>query len=484
MILRRALILACILAAGAGVRAAPLGRTYAAPTVPSPRLQNVVGDWTSTEISLIQYRNSITGTDAPTNGTRVEFTLAPDGRYTYSALLQVTSYTCTDSLFAHETGKALVMSERLTLVPATNTLTSKDTCVSRFNYVKQLPLTKRAYQWKVDRLQWGTKLCLRNESVHAQPGCYQLSGRSDSVPTTSADGAAWTHRVSGTKSWLRGVSCRNANACLAVGDSGVILRSRDGGATWTNASLSGFENNVKAVNCTNAGTCVAVGTGTLLHGGNGRLVAQNSDAWLFGLACPTPSACVAVGNGSAIAITADGGATWKVRAPTMSPQLNGVSCISALLCVAVGGSWGEQGIVLTSTDGGATWTRRLTSSTYELDGITCPTARLCVAVGGNSSDGAVLISVDGGITWKAHEPGIDNILQGAALHGVSCTNAGTCVAVGDRGTILTSTDRGASWAGQVAAGGDQVTPLRAVSCASASNCVAVGDRGIIIQLRP
>jgi photosystem II stability/assembly factor-like uncharacterized protein len=492
MILRRALILACILATGAGLRAEPLNRAYAASNlmpatataVTSPRPRNVVGDWTSSEISLIQYRNSITGTDAPTNGTRVELILSPDGRYTYSGLLQVTSYTCTDSLFAQETGKAVVTSERLTLVPATSTLTSKDTCVSRFNYVKQLPVTKRTYQWKVDQIQRGTKLCLRNEDGHARPGCYWRSGGSDAVPTTSTGGAGWTHRVSGTTSWLRGVSCRNANVCLAVGDSGVILRSRDGGATWTNASLPGFEHNVKAVTCTGADTCIAVGTDTVLHGGNGRLVAQNSDAWLFGLDCPTASACVAVGNGSAIAITADGGATWKVRAPTMSPQLNGVDCISALQCVAVGGSWSEDGRILSSADGGRTWTRRLANNKYELDGVSCPTTQLCIAVGGDDADGVILTSTDGGATWKAHDPGIDNILQGNPLHGVACATVHACVAVGDSGTILTSADGGASWTGQVAAGGDPAAPLSAVGCAGANACVAVGDHGIILQLRP
>jgi photosystem II stability/assembly factor-like uncharacterized protein len=486
------MLLACIVAGSAACAGTPPGRTRAAlsrvpaaaPAAASQRPQDAAGAWTSTDISLIQYRNSVTGVDAPTNGTRVDLTLSPDGSYTYSALLQVTSYTCVDSLFARETGTAHVTPDRLTLVPATSTLKSSDSCVSKFNYVKQLPTTKRTYRWKVDRLQRGTKLCLQNERGHAQPGCYWRSGGSDAAPTAGAGGATWRRRSTGTHTWLRSVSCRSANACLAVGDAGIIVRSADGGATWTNASSPGFEHNVRAISCTGAGTCVAVGTDAVLRGsGNGRLAAQDTDAWLFGLDCPTERTCVAVGNGSAIATTADGGATWKVRPPSMSPQLNGVSCPSATQCVAVGGSWSEDGIIMTSADGGATWTRRLANNTYELDGVSCPTTRLCVAVGGGVADGVILTSTDGGATWKAHDPGIDNIVQGTPLRGVTCSVAGSCLAVGDSGTILTSVDGGVSWDGQVAAGGASSTPLYGVSCARASACVAVGDRGIILQLR-
>jgi photosystem II stability/assembly factor-like uncharacterized protein len=106
-----------------------------------------------------------------------------------------------------------------------------------------------------------------------------------------------------------------------------------------------------------------------------------------------------------------------------------------------------------------------------------------VAVGGGVADGVILTSNDGGATWKAHDPGIDNIVQGTPLHGVTCAGAGSCLAVGDSGTILTSVDGGVSWDGQVAASGDSSTPLYGVSCARASACVAVGDRGIILQLR-
>jgi photosystem II stability/assembly factor-like uncharacterized protein len=46
-------------------------------------------------------------------------------------------------------------------------------------------------------------------------------------------GATWTLQSSGTTNWLFGVSFVDANTGTAVGDFGTILRTMNGGATWT-----------------------------------------------------------------------------------------------------------------------------------------------------------------------------------------------------------------------------------------------------------
>jgi photosystem II stability/assembly factor-like uncharacterized protein len=356
--------------------------------------------------------------------------------------------------------------------------------MSRFNYTKQGSLTKRTYRWKVDRFQRGTRLCLRSETKHDETGCYWRTGSPETAPTVDMAGATWTRRHTDVDASLRGVSCRaGGQVCLAGGESGAILASTDGGATWVNATRPAFDENIKGIKCRGASACMAVTPDSILHlDDSGKPAAQGTDAWLLGIDCPD-GACVAVGNGAAVATSADGGATWTPRKTGISNQLNGVSCPTARQCVAVGGSWDEDGIVLITADGGATWTRRLANNRYELDGISCPTPRRCVAVGHGSADGIVLTSADGGATWAGHATGIDNILQGNPLHGVDCLGPGACVAVGDQGTILTSADGGVTWDGQIASGGDRTAALRAVSCASAHACVAVGDDGVVLQLR-
>ena len=50
---------------------------------------------------------------------------------------------------------------------------------------------------------------------------------------TTDGGVTWTRQASGTTDFLNSVSFTDANTGTAVGRSGVILRTTDGGVTWT-----------------------------------------------------------------------------------------------------------------------------------------------------------------------------------------------------------------------------------------------------------
>ena len=80
----------------------------------------------------------------------------------------------------------------------------------------------------------------------------------------------------------------------------------------------------------------------------------------------------------------------------------------------------------------------LTSGTTNaLLGVACPRPSTCVAVGDR---GTLLRSTDGGRTWRRQPSGTTNDLDG-----VACLSPSTCVAVGMAGTILWSTDAGRTW---------------------------------------
>jgi photosystem II stability/assembly factor-like uncharacterized protein len=108
---------------------------------------------------------------------------------------------------------------------------------------------------------------------------------------------------------------------LAVGDGGTILRSGDGGATWTSMIIAG------------AGD---------FHG-------VTSDAWA-GLV-------LAVDSRGGIWSSGDTGVTWA-REAGLGVSLDAVNTTQAgagALAVGSGGA-GEAGTLLTSTDLGAHWT--------------------------------------------------------------------------------------------------------------------------------
>ena len=61
-------------------------------------------------------------------------------------------------------------------------------------------------------------------------------------------------------------------------------------------------------------------------------------------------------------------------------------------------------------DRGATWSFHYPAVTNQnLDGIACPTASRCIAVGSN---GTILKSNDGGVTWTNHKAPTEETLLG------------------------------------------------------------------------
>jgi putative hemolysin len=100
--------------------------------------------------------------------------------------------------------------------------------------------------------------------------------------------------------------------------------------------------------------------------------------------------------------------------------------------------------------------------------VTCPSTSLCVAVG---EDGATLTTTDGGATWR----------QGARrttqlLDGVACPSPSICIATGMAGTLLTSADGGATWRPRTSG---TTTFLHGLACPSASLCLTVGLANIL-----
>ncbi len=90
--------------------------------------------------------------------------------------------------------------------------------------------------------------------------------------------------------------------------------------------------------------------------------------------------CVAVGddgeNFASIIVTSNGGSSWSdSTVPSGVTTLSTVSCPSAAICYAGGGSG-----ILKSSDGGSTWSAQ--DQTFPAQSISCDTIIECTAVGG------------------------------------------------------------------------------------------------------
>jgi len=106
--------------------------------------------------------------------------------------------------------------------------------------------------------------------------------------------------------------------------------------------------------------------------------------------------------------------------------------------VAVGGS----GTIVVSRDGGSTWKLAKSPTSKYIRSIAYGDGTF-VAVGGSSIDGndksVIAVSSDGGSTWKLAKSPTSEYLK-KVVYGNN-----TFVAVGDKGTIVVSSDGGNNW---------------------------------------
>ena len=233
-----------------------------------------------------------------------------------------------------------------------------------------------------------------------------------------------------------------------------------------------------------------------------------SDNSLAGVACGSPTFCVAVGffrDTSAMQTLVEtwNGSTWSAAAganssATEDNQLNGVSCASASFCVAVGnhfdGALGTYQVLIETWDGTA-WsvvpgTPNATdgngATNNHLSGVSCPTTTFCVAVGAyddsvNGGSRTLVETLNGGV-WSLGTS--QNLGTFDYLMGVSCVSSAFCVTVGEsdvptssRTVIESSTDGSSFSLNSSPNSGSGVNGLRGVSCLSTTFCMAVGVAG-------
>ncbi len=216
-------------------------------------------------------------------------------------------------------------------------------------------------------------------------------------------------------------------------------------------------------------------------------------------------ATLALSLASVIAITqpatATSGGSWSITptpnaATPESNALNGISCVSASFCVAVGRYYNgtaNQNLVLTWN--GSSWsldsaTSLSTSASQNnlLNAVSCVSASYCVATGEYFTGTAYQNLV---LTWNGSSWSLDSAAslsssssQDNFLDGISCVSFSFCVAVGNyyNGTEyqnLVLTWNGSSWsldsAASLSTSASQHNNLQSVSCPTASFCVADGN---------
>lgn len=177
------------------------------------------------------------------------------------------------------------------------------------------------------------------------------------------------------------------------------------------------------------------------NGGQWRQVPAPTQAQLTGVAFATPEVGWAVGHDAAILKTADAGETWTIQhwAPDWQQPLMDIVAIDADTAIAVG----AYGLYMETEDGGATWIDRyVTEDDFHFNAIE------------PLPDGGFMMAGEfGGIYRTLPEPGPDGLLEWEALvspyagsfFGAQVVDQTTWLVYGIQGNLFRTEDGGEIW---------------------------------------
>jgi photosystem II stability/assembly factor-like uncharacterized protein len=231
---------------------------------------------------------------------------------------------------------------------------------------------------------------------------------------------------------LNGVCYAGGGVFYAVGDGSEVVRSTDGGSTWTNCSQT-FQQLLDVV------------FSDKLHG-------------------------IAVGlNG--VTVTTDGGNSWSSSTINHN-RYRSIAMVGQTVYIA-GDDNASNGVVSESTDGGSNWQdliSGLTDVTYPEFAIAMSTPNDICVVGWYGDIGITDYGFD---NWS----NVAIAATRANLLSIAMPGLKDIFVVGDSGVIFHSQDSGAHWTKQ---NSGVVTSLRHVAFFDAKTGLAVGDSGVIL----
>jgi photosystem II stability/assembly factor-like uncharacterized protein len=349
---------------------------------------------------------------------------------------------------------------------------------------------------------------------------------------TTDGGISWASQTLTNNNTFYGVSSpESAKACV-VGQSGSIIKTTNGGNIWQILrNIDAHYNTMFNLALADTQAGYAVGPyGIVVKTTNGGTIWQKQDLgtstlWFYGVDAPDPNYSWACGDGGSIYATKNGGSSWASQPSGVSWFLNSVDFVDTLFGVSVGGGYGPNGSealgvrreaerpedrkqtaegrkqqpendtlrpwesppvldkwwwekagrpeaqyrVITRTFDGTNW-QGVTTGDTPLNGVSFANKALGWAVG---VSGTVIHTSDSGATWQAQTSNVTN-----TLYWVIFPTPLSGWAVGTGGTIIATTDGGTTWNQQTS---NTTLPLYSAAFVDAQRGWVVGDSGLALQ---
>lgn len=301
-------------------------------------------------------------------------------------------------------------------------------------------------------------------------------GMRGAIIRTSDGGTTWSAQESGTQKNLYGIYCVTDFICYAAGEGGVILKTTDGGNNWS-ALVSGVATDLFGVSCpADATTCYVTGAGgvmlkTIDGGVNWPAQTSNTAKDLYAISCPMGdnSNCYAAGASGTVVKTINAGTTWGTLTTGTAIDLFSIECPQAATpttCFAAG-----TGNVFKTSDSGLTWALGPIGGNFR--SVSCPPGDVtnCYVAG---SGGVVRYTSNGGNTYAFRD-----IPQTFKINSVFCVTASTCYVFCERGKVYKTTNNGQNYTIQIYDGSLDFTSIHCPQ--SDRTCFVVGAGGVFAK---
>ena len=227
-----------------------------------------------------------------------------------------------------------------------------------------------------------TNVLVANFNAVAYDGSQYVAVGNGGAVRTSPDALVWATRVAAsTAPALRGVAA-GAGALVAVGDTGLIIRSSDAGVTWAPPTVP-----------TSVGVATITFRAVIFAGGQFVAIGQDQIGQVL----------------STVIVTSPDGITWTRRDVPYTQSARAITYTGSRYIVGGGTS-----TILTSTDA-ITWTAETSNNSLLVFGLA------------NSSAGTVAVGSAGGIQFASNSPApnVASITPVTGAGGVTVTLTGT-----------------------------------------------------------
>ncbi|MBE2281214.1 MAG: protein kinase [Ignavibacteriaceae bacterium] len=280
-----------------------------------------------------------------------------------------------------------------------------------------------------------------------------------------------TNLVSNSTHNLNGIAFINNSTALAVGDSGTVIRSDDGGTNWILLPAPG-PYNITSVSATSEAFFAVGENGTIYRSGDRGdtwdIIQSNTTEALFSIRFFSNNKAIVTGANGVILISDNNGNTFRRANSNTTNLIYSADFADERTGYAVG--W--RGVFLKTDDGGMNWSVEPAFTERYLRDVRAIDKETIISCGAN---GEIYRSKNAGSSWKKIET---NTLS--ALISLEFMNSNTGVIVTGKGDFLLTKNAGETWT--IVPTGKLISLTDAVS-ASSNEIFITGLNGILMKAK-